>query len=46
MDKKVLKFYETPAQEIIETELEGFLCTSDPEPSTNAEGVDEDPLGD
>lgn len=28
MDKKELKFYVTPAQEIIETELEEFLCTS------------------
>ncbi len=28
MDKKELKMYVTPAQEIIETELEGFLCVS------------------
>ena len=28
MDKKELKWYVTPAQEIIETELEGFLCSS------------------
>lgn len=46
MDKKELKWYVAPASEIIETELEGFLCTSDPEPTTNAEGVEEDPLGD
>ena len=37
MDKKVLKLYVTPAVEIIETELEGFLCGS-----TNAEGIEED----
>ena len=28
MDKKDLKLYVTPAQEIIETELENFLCAS------------------
>jgi hypothetical protein len=28
MDKKELKLYVTPAQEIIETELENFLCAS------------------
>ncbi len=28
MDKKELKWYVAPAQEIIETELEEFLCTS------------------
>ncbi len=37
MDKKELKFYEAPAVELIETELEGFLCGS-----TNAKGVEED----
>ena len=37
MEKKELKLYVTPAQEIIETELEEFLCTS-----TNAKGVTED----
>jgi len=31
MEKKILKFYETPAVEIIETELEGFLCGSNPD---------------
>jgi hypothetical protein len=31
MDKKDLKFYEAPAQDVIDLELEGFLCTSDPE---------------
>ena len=41
MDKKVLKMYEAPEVEIVELEVEGFLCGS-----TNAEGVDEDPLGD
>jgi hypothetical protein len=39
MDKKELKFYVTPEQEVIETELEGFLCGS-----TNAEGVNTDPI--
>ena len=33
MDKKVLKMYETPAVEIVELEVEGFLCAS-------VEGVD------
>jgi hypothetical protein len=28
MDKKELKWYVTPDVEIIETELEGFLCAS------------------
>lgn len=31
MEKKILKFYETPAVEIIEAELEGFLCASNPD---------------
>ena len=37
MDKKDLKFYVTPSQEIMKVELEGFLCGS-----TNAKGVEED----
>lgn len=28
MDKKELKWYETPEVEFVATELEGFLCTS------------------
>ena len=28
MDKKELKWYVTPDMEIIETEVEGFLCAS------------------
>ena len=41
MDKKVLKFYETPVVEFVNTELEGFLCTSG---ETNADGITvEDP---
>ena len=28
MEKKILKWYEAPACEVIETELEGFLCGS------------------
>jgi len=31
MDKKDLKFYETPAVELIEMEVEGFLCASNPD---------------
>lgn len=41
MDKKELKFYVTPAQEVIETELEGFLCGS-----TNAENASVEELPD
>jgi len=28
MDKKVLKMYEAPAVEIVDVEIEGFLCAS------------------
>lgn len=28
MEKKVLKMYEAPAAEVVELELEGFLCAS------------------
>jgi len=28
MDKKDLKMYEAPASEVVEMELEGFLCAS------------------
>lgn len=35
MDKKVLKFYEAPAAEVVELSLEGFLCASG-----DVEGVD------
>jgi len=28
MDKKDLKFYETPTVELVDAELEGFLCAS------------------
>lgn len=38
MDKKVLKFYEAPAVETVELELEGQLLDN----STNAEGVEEE----
>ena len=31
MDKKVLKWYESPAVEIVDVELEGFLCASNPD---------------
>ena len=36
MDKKELKFYEAPACEVEELELEGFLCASG-----EVEGVDD-----
>jgi hypothetical protein len=39
MDKKELKWYVTPSQEIIEVELEGFLCGS-----TNAENAEVEEL--
>ena len=38
MDKKDLKFYEAPAVEAVELELEGQLLDG----STNAKGVTED----
>ena len=31
MDKKDLKFYVAPSQEVVELKLEGFLCTSNPD---------------
>lgn len=40
MDKKELKWYVTPAVEVIETELEGQLLAG----STNANGVTTDPI--
>lgn len=40
MDKKELKWYVAPNMEIIETELEGFLCGS-----TNAENASVEELG-
>ena len=36
---KTLKFYETPEVEIVDIEVEGFLCTSG-----NAEGIEEEEL--
>ena len=39
MEKKDLKFYESPAVEALEMQTEGFLCGS-----TNAEGYEEDPI--
>ena len=41
MDKKDLKFYETPTVEFVEAELEGFLCAS----QIDVEGVDDEDLG-
>ena len=40
MDKKELKFYVTPSQEIVQVEVEGQLLAG----STNANGVTTDPL--
>ncbi len=37
MDKKVLKFYEAPAAEVVELEVEGFLCAS-PNPDDPFDG--------
>ena len=31
MDKKVFKMYEAPAVEIVNVELEGFLCAINPD---------------
>ena len=31
MDKKELKFYEAPVAEVVELEVEGFLCASNPD---------------
>lgn len=36
MEKKDLKFYEAPQLDVVEMEIEGFLCAS-----TNAEGIEE-----
>ena len=42
MDKKVLKMYEAPEVEIVELEVEGFLCASG---EGQAEDVDVTPPG-
>ena len=42
MDKKELKWYVTPDSELIETELEGFLCES-PAGPTGGGSEDIDP---
>lgn len=39
MEKKELKFYESPAVEVMELETEGFLCAS-----TNAENANTEDL--
>lgn len=39
MNKKELKFYEVPACEVVELEVEGFLCAS----TTNGGSEDIDP---
>lgn len=40
MDKKELKWYVAPAQEIVDLKLEGMLCTSDPD---DVKGREDDP---
>lgn len=40
MDKKILKFYETPAFEVVELNVEGFLCSS-PNPDDPFDGQTE-----
>ena len=37
MDKKDLKWYESPAAEVVELEVEGFLCAS-PNPDDPFDG--------
>jgi len=39
MDKKDLKFYETPTVEFVEAELEGFLCASKIEGVENPDDI-------
>ena len=41
MDKKELKFYEAPACEVVELDLQGMLCAS----KIDVEGVDDEDLG-
>jgi len=43
MDKKVLKWYEAPAVEIVELEVEAQLLAGS---GTNADNADVDPLDD
>ena len=31
MEKKILKWYETPEMEVVEVKAEGFLCGSNPD---------------
>ena len=45
MDKKDLKFYVTPSQEIVEVELEGFLCSS-PGTAGGSQNIDPDKIDD
>ena len=42
MDKKDLKFYETPTVELIEMEVEGFLCASNGDSNVTDPDQDED----
>ena len=42
MDKKVLKFYVSPAVETVEMELEGFLCESTGVEGTTIEEPEEE----
>ena len=43
MDKKVLKWYESPVMEAVELEVEGFLCASGS--NGDAENVGGDGMG-
>ena len=36
MDKKDLKWYEAPVMEVVDVEVEGFLCASG---ESNADGI-------
>lgn len=42
MDKKDLKWYETPASEVVEVELKSILCAS---PGSNPGDVQDEEIG-
>ena len=43
MDKKELKFYETPAYEVVELEVEAQLLAGSPNPDDPFDGKTEEP---
>ena len=43
MDKKELKFYETPAAEVVELEVEAQLLAGSPNPDDPFDGHTEEP---